>query len=171
MAAGRVIVVAHDPQLVTNVASVLRAEAYNVRTSDGWEDAARQVTAFAPQVLVAGLAPRAVIPEDLCALRRALGVRLVIISAGNTARIQADAHLPSPIGARDLIAALERLCGRPPLFLLSGVERRSPARPKRGDVRPCPRCGYAQRFEEPTEAPPAWMCRNVACLNAEFVRA
>jgi hypothetical protein len=38
-------------------------------------------------------------------------------------------------------------------------------------VRPCPRCGYAQRFEEPKTTAPAWMCRNVDCLEAEFVRA
>jgi hypothetical protein len=54
-------------------------------------------------------------------------------------------------------------------FLIHG-ERRSPFRPKRGDVRPCPRCGYAMRFEDVDIDAPAWMCRNISCLNAEFVR-
>lgn len=172
MSVGRVVVVAHDELLVGQIAAALRAEAYTVHTADAWEDAARLVTAFAPQVLVAGLEGTPSVPHDLFTLRRSLGVRLVIVSAAPTAvEIDADAHLPCPVASADLLTTLQRLCGRPTLLLVNGIERRSATRPKRGDVRPCPRCGFAQRFEEPRAAAPAWMCRNGSCLDAEFVRA
>jgi hypothetical protein len=171
MSAGRVVVVAPDRFLVSRIADTLRSESYAVRTSETWDDAARLVTAFAPQVLVAGLDLLSPIPHDLFMLRRSLGVRLVILSSPAAKQVDADAYLPSTAPMPELLTTLQRVCGKPALLMVTGVDRRSATRPKRGDVRPCPRCGFAQRFEEPKTAAPAWMCRNVDCLEAEFVRA
>jgi hypothetical protein len=104
-------------------------------------------------------------------LRRSLGIRLVLIASPAVKQVDADAYLPSPTSMSELLLTLRRLCGRRTLLLVNGIDRRSATRPKGGDVRPCPRCGFAQRFEEPKSAAPAWMCRNVDCLEAEFVRA
>ena len=171
MSSGRVVVVAPDGLLVARIADALRSESYSVLTSEGWDDAARLVTAFAPQVLVAALDARAPVPYELFMLRRSLGIRLVIISSPAAKQIDADAYLPSSTPMPDLLITLQRLCGKPAVTVVTGIDRRSATRPKRGDVRPCPRCGFAQRFEEPKTAAPAWMCRNVDCLEAEFVRA
>jgi hypothetical protein len=104
-------------------------------------------------------------------LRRSLGVRLVLIASPAAKQVDADAYLPSAAPMPELLNALQRLCGKRAQLLVDGVDRRAATRPKCGDVRPCPRCGFAQRFEEPKTASPAWMCRNVDCLEAEFVRA
>jgi DNA-binding response OmpR family regulator len=171
MTSGRVVVVAPDGLLVARIADTLRSESYTVRTADAWDDAARLVTAFAPQVLVAALDARAPVPYELFMLRRSLGVRLVLISSPAAKQVDADAYLPSPTPIPELLITLRRLCGNAAMLQVSGIDRRAATRPKRGDVRPCPRCGYAQRFEEPKTAAPAWMCRNLDCLEAEFVRA
>ena len=171
MSSGRVVVVAPDGPLVARIADALRSESYSVLTSDVWDDAARLVTAFAPQVLVVALDARAPVPHELFMLRRSLGVRLVLLSSPAAKQIDADAYLPRSTPMPDLLTTLERLFGKRELLFVNGIDRRSATRPKLGDIRPCPRCGFAQRFEEPKTAAPAWMCRNVDCLEAEFVRA
>jgi hypothetical protein len=166
-----VLVVSRNRELVADLTSRLGSEGYSVKTSEAWDDAARLMTAFAPQVLVAELSEPGPVTEELFALRRALGVRLIVLSAEATAPVDADAHLSAGACPAEVVVVVQRICGRSSLTLVNGVDRRSPLRPKRGDVRPCPRCGFAQRFEEPPAAAPAWMCRNSACFDAEFVRA
>ena len=58
-------------------------------------------------------------------------------------------------------------------------ERRHSGRPSAGDARPCPRCGGVMRFDERFRAgrgddivrTAAWVCINLACTHAEYVRA
>jgi len=60
-----------------------------------------------------------------------------------------------------------------------GPERRAPERPTSGDLKMCPRCGDVMRFDERftitregvAVAKAAWICRNPACFNEQFVRA
>jgi DNA-binding response OmpR family regulator len=174
MSAGRILVVSPDPPVLISLAALLRHEGYGVLSADDPDDAARLLTSFAPEVLVVDVSPKRAIPDDLFELRRSLRVPLLIIAPSSEEQclVSADAHVSSPVLVPELLTTIQRLLTRkvPSPLLVNGVERRSPSRPKRGDVRPCPRCGAAMRFEEPEAAPPAWMCRNLACLNAEFVR-
>jgi glucose-1-phosphatase len=58
-------------------------------------------------------------------------------------------------------------------------DRRRSGRPLAGDARPCPRCGAVMRFDERFRAgrgsdvvrTAAWVCVNLACTHAEYVRA
>jgi DNA-binding NtrC family response regulator len=170
MPARRIVVVAQDEHLVARIAAILRADSYSVQTSSTWEDAGRLLTAFAPQVIVAGVSRATGVPDDLHAVRTMLGIRLIVVSSADAAATAADAHVSDPVAATELLTAVRRLAGGRSLALVN-ADRRATSRPRRGDVRPCPRCGFAQRFEEPQTSAPAWMCRNVACLEAEFVRA
>jgi hypothetical protein len=102
---------------------------------------------------------------------------LLIASAADGPRIAlemgADAYLPIGTAPNDLVAVVGRLTGgqvRPSGFLLIRGERRSPTRPSIGDVKPCPKCQQAMRFAMTSPTAPAWVCRNDACGNREFVR-
>ena len=176
MSIARVLVVSPDGPVSSSLAAILRHEGYAVLSANDPDDAVRLLTSFGPEVLVVDVSFKTAIPEDLFELRRSLRVPLLIISPSSQEQflLRAEARVASHVLVPDLLIKMERLVNRKPPtkpLLYNGVERRSPSRPKRGDVRPCPRCGAAMRFEEPDAAPPAWMCRNLECLNAEFVRA
>jgi CheY-like chemotaxis protein len=169
--AGRIVVVSENPRAAAALAAVVRRKGYDVFTADHWDDAARLLTSIAPDILLADLTDASLVPDDLFDVRRALRVRLIVISPSRQARkLEADACIPAPVREPDLFAVLEQLNPQPTISLVITRERRALTRPRPGDVRPCPRCGFAMRFEVPPEAPPAWLCRNLDCLNAEFVR-
>jgi DNA-binding response OmpR family regulator len=172
MALGRVLFVSEDASVLESLATILRCEDYHVLAVGQPSEAARLLPSFAPEVLVVDLGTQDPMLEELLYLRRCLRIPLLIITSTSRDDIDADASLVHPILIPELLAQMHCLRRKQaPFVLMNGRDRRYPSRPKRGDVRPCARCGYAMRFEEPGTAPPAWMCRNSACLSAEFVRA
>jgi hypothetical protein len=174
MAIGRVLLVSRDAWVLEMVATVLRTEGYGVLgTEDAGDARAVQtlVGPFAPEVIVAVLDLGDAIPPALPHVRRSLRIPLLVVSPAPRAGDDVDAWIAFPLSVPELLASIDRLRATPGRVLIGRVERRSLLRPRRGDTRPCSRCGFVMRFEEPKGAPPAWMCRNGSCLHAEFVRA
>ena len=161
------------------LAETLTREDYSVWATSDLRDAPALFTVFLADVVLIDLALWGRAASDLASRCHQLNVPLVIISSSNegpqiAVALGADAFLTVPGMVPELLITIRRLCDErvraPGRFLVNGTDRRSSSRPRRGDVRPCPRCGNAMRFEEPETVPPAWICRNATCLNAEFVR-
>jgi DNA-binding response OmpR family regulator len=161
------------------LAETLMGEDYSVWTTGDLTDAPALFTAFLPDVVIFDLTLWGSAASELASRCHQLNVPLVILSSSTAgpqiaAALGADAFLTIPGMVPELLITIRRLCDEKTRasvpFLVNGRDRRSSSRPKRGDVRPCPRCGNAMRFEEPEAVPPAWLCRNATCLNAEFVR-
>jgi DNA-binding response OmpR family regulator len=180
MAIGRVLLVAEDDPLREMLAAIVEAEGYDVHATVDLLDAATLLPAFTPDVLLVDLSHPGLLKSEIFRSRQKLRVPLMIISSlpeGPTLAklLGADAFVPIPILVPDLLATLHLLSEggvQTSRFLVihGGVERRSGPRPRVGDVKPCPRCGHAMRFEDAWTASPAWVCRNEECLKTEFVR-
>jgi len=177
--ARRILIVADDHPVRRMLAETLTGEDYSVWATGDLHDAPALFTAFLPDIVLIDLALWGSAASDLASRCHQLNVPLVIVSSSNEGSqiaiaLGADAFLKVPGMVPELLITIRRLCDEKVRtsipFLANGTDRRSSSRPKRGDVRPCPRCGNAMRFEEPETVPPAWICRNAACLNAEFVR-
>ena len=161
------------------LAKTLTGEDYSVWATADLHDAPALFTAFLPDVVLFDLTLWGSSASALASRCHQLNVPLVIFSSSTegsqiAAALGADAFLTVPGMVPELLIRIRRLCDEKVRasipFLVNGADRRSSSRPTRGDVRPCPRCGNAMRFEEPQTVSPAWICRNVTCLNAEFVR-
>jgi len=175
----RILIVAEDHPVRRMLTETLTREGYSVWPTRDLHDAPALFTAFLPDAVLIDVSLWGRAASDLASRCHQLSVPLVILSSSNegsqiAAALGADAVLTVPGMLPELLLAIRRLCDEKVRaaapVLVDGADRRSSSRPRRGDVRPCPRCGNAMRFEEPQNLPPAWMCRNVACLNAEFVR-
>ena len=175
----RILIVAEDHPVRRMLTETLTREGYSVWPTRDLHDAPALFTAFLPGAVLIDESLWGRAASDLASRCHQLSVPLVILSSSNegsqiAAALGADAVLTVPGMLPELLIAIRRLCDEKVRaaapVLVNGADRRSSSRPRRGDVRPCPRCGNAMRFEEPQNLPPAWMCRNVACLNAEFVR-
>lgn len=177
--ARRILMVAGDHPVRRMLVATLTGADYSVWATGDLHDAPALFTAFLPDVVLIDLSLWGSAASDLASRCHQLNVPLVILSSSNegpqiAAALGADAFLTVPGMVPELLITIRRLCDEKIRasvpFLVNGADRRSSSRPKRGDVRPCPRCGNAMRFEEPETVPPAWICRNATCLNAEFVR-
>jgi DNA-binding response OmpR family regulator len=177
--ARRILIVAEDHPVRRMLADTLTREDYSVWATGDLRDAPALFTAFLADVVLIDLTLWGSAASDLASRCHQLNVPLVIISSSNegsqiAVALGADAYLTIPGMLPELLIRIRRLCDErvrsSPPFVFNGADRRSSSRPKRGDVRPCPRCGNPMRFEEPETMAPAWICRNATCLNAEFVR-
>jgi hypothetical protein len=89
-------------------------------------------------------------------------------------QVGADGFVPYPFDEDSLLVATNRF--REPnaqpfgFVMIDRRERRSALRPRAGDIKPCPRCGYAMRFIEWDTSIPMWLCRNDDCRCEVLVR-
>ena len=174
----RILIVADDHSVRRMLTQTPTREGYSVWATGDLHDAPALFTAFLPNAVLIAVSRWGRAASDLASRCHQLNVPLLILSSSNersqlAVALGADAFLTIPGMLPEFLIAIRRLCdekGRATGAVLIGVDRLSASRPRHGDVRPCPRCGNAMRFGEPQNLPLAWMCRNVACLNAEFVR-
>jgi DNA-binding response OmpR family regulator len=177
MSACRVVVVGGEALVREHISSILASEKYEVSVAD---DAARADTLLKPPpdlVIVHASSPDR--SPDLTRMRETGNVPVLVVSAAADGpsvayRMGADAFLMLPHPAPSLVETVRRLCEggrRTTGFLLIHGDRRSASRPKPGELKPCPLCDQAMRFQEPERAEPAWLCRNAKCRHIEFVRS
>jgi DNA-binding response OmpR family regulator len=176
--AHRILIVAEDHPVRRMLAETLTGEDYGVWATGDLHDAPALFTVFLPDVVLIDLTLWGRAASNLASRCHQLNIPLLIFSSSTegsqiAVALGADGFLTVPGMVPELLIRIRRLCEKVRAsmpFLVDGADRRSSSRPKRGDVRPCPRCGNAMRFEEPETGFPAWICRNGTCLNAEFVR-
>jgi DNA-binding response OmpR family regulator len=177
--ARRILLVAEDHPERRMLAKTLTGHDYSVWATGHLHDAPALFTAFLPDVVLIDLTLWGNAASNLASRCHQLNVPLIILSSSTeesqlAVALGADACLTVPGMVPELLIRIRQFCDegvRASMpFLVNGADRRSSSRPKRGDVRACPRCGNAMRFEEPETVSPAWICRNITCLNAEFVR-
>jgi DNA-binding response OmpR family regulator len=178
MPISRVLLVSSDAPVVESLAAILRSEGFDVLTAHNPDDAISLLHSFSPAALVLDLTRATPVSAELLQLRHSHHLPLLVLSSSRRGQRQAvtigaDAFLSFPVLVPDLLATIRQLCEKHPsarkLFLIDGGDRRASSRPERGDVRPCPHCGYVMRFEDFT-APPLWICRNEKCGKTQFVR-
>ena len=165
--ARRVWVVSADAPLTDMLMEVLAAAGYYGRCAASVTDVALQ--SFAPNAVILDIATTASSDDSVLT---ALDIPVVAISSRPLARVPRSARffLTVPVDVKSLLTILAALC-RPSSSSQRIPERRAASRPHTGDVRPCPHCGDAMRFNDRERESPAWICSNEACRDVVFVRA
>jgi hypothetical protein len=163
----RVLVVSSDAPLTEMLMAIAAAEGYHARwTTSVTDDAVRW---FTPNVIILD-ASTATSRDD--AILEGLDIPVIAVASQAIANVPRSARsfLPIPIEIPALLTALHALC-RPQSSFEHLRERRSPSRPRVGDIRPCARCGDAMWFTDSGGDEPAWVCRNEACCDIRLVRS